>query len=101
MAAAISFEIEVALDGSVTPYSPATRHDPAEGGEVVGLTVADVRIIDVERAQPGRISFKATSLLSGVDRNAPEIRKLFANILAARAEDAADAVAGDEIGRAA
>jgi hypothetical protein len=105
-APSITFEIEVTLSGSVSRYYPATWDDPADGGEIEDLDIEDVGIIQIVPAgerdklsHPGGI-WKTTSLLDGIDRNAPEIQRLFANIFALTGGDAAEAIAEDAASRA-
>lgn len=101
MTAKLSFEIELELEGTVAPYHAATRDDPEEGGFVEDMEIMDVGIVTrvpaplAERGSHPRGIWKTTSLLDGVDRQSPDIQKLFANILAMMAEDAAEAIMED------
>lgn len=90
-----TIEIEIRLDGKVSRYRPATQWDPAEGGEVYDLDISDVGALSYvpPRATGLRPDWKFTSLLTGVDVNNPEVRKLLDNLLEAVREDAEYAVA--------
>lgn len=100
----ISFEIEIALSGTVVPYRPATGPsyasggDPEEGGYAEDVEIEDVGIITIvpapvaERGSHPRGVWKTVSILDGIDRKAPEIQKLLANILAITAEEASAAI---------
>lgn len=99
----ITFEVEVALNGDIVPYCPATGPtyvsggEPASGGYAEDVEITDIGIVEAVRppvAEQGshRTIWKTTSLLEGIDRNAPEIQKLFANILALKRDEASEAV---------
>ena len=95
----ISFEIEIALSGTVVPYRSATgptyasAGDPEEGGYAEDVDIEDIGIVELvlatERVPRG---WKTISILDGIDKNAPEIQKLFANILSMKADEASEAV---------
>lgn len=97
MATTHAFEIEVTLDGKVSRYRPATRWDPAEGGEVYDLEITDVGTLSLNMSAPrgslGRYVTK--SIMTGVDANNPEVRKLLDNLLEAIRHDAEQAVYED------
>lgn len=98
----LAFEIEIALCGDYTPYSPqtgpgyASGGDPGYGPEVDDLTIADIGLVEMDRSGPRADtrgwSWRTTSLLDGIDRTDPAIQRLFANILDLRREDAGQAV---------
>ncbi|WP_091738872.1 hypothetical protein [Phenylobacterium immobile] len=98
--ATFSFEIEIALDGSVEPYRPATYWEPAEGGQVEDLAVTDIGAIDAKRVN-GTTVYRTRSLLDGIDRNDPAIQRLFDNILEMHREDAEYALCAEDERRAA
>ena len=95
MPATISFEIEIALDGLLEPYRPATHWDPAEGGNVEDLAILDIGQISAKRVN-GVTTWKTTSLLEGVDLTSPAVQRLLSNILEANRDDAEFAVAQDQ-----
>lgn len=97
--ATISFEIELALIGSVTQYCPATYDYPADGSEVEECEIEDISILSLvpapehEKPSHPRGVWKATSILDGVTISAPEIQKMFANIIALHQEECDRALA--------
>lgn len=94
--ATVSFEIELELEGSVSRYRPATWMDPAEGGEVEDLDLADAGVLNrVDR------QWVRTSFLDGVDRKNPEVRKLLDNLLNLVWREAEQAIVDDDMARAA
>lgn len=95
MTAAISFEIEIELTGTVTPGEPMTRDDPGCDPEVDDLDIADIGIITSDNVG-GMITWKTTTIMDGVDRNSPAIQRLFTNILSLCHEDAELAVIEDD-----
>jgi hypothetical protein len=106
MPATISFEIELALSGTVYPGRPeqgptySSGGEPAEYASVDDIDIEDFGIVELDRSlrNPSHPSgcWRTTSLLDGIDRNSPEIQKLFANILALRGEDAEEAILSEE-----
>lgn len=92
----VSFEIELELEGHVTPYRSATRWDPVEGGEVEDLGIADLGILNRVDRQWVRSSF-----LDGVDTKNPEVRRLLDNLLNLVWREAEQAVVDDDMARAA
>jgi hypothetical protein len=100
----LSFEIELSLEGRLVPYRPATWNDPAEGGEVEDLAIADAGVItrkpEAERKHT-RDHWKTTSFMQGVDTSNPEVQKLLDNLLNLVWDDAQQAIVDEEIGRAA
>ena len=104
MATTLSFEIELELEGSLVPYRPATWNDPAEGGEVEDLAIADAGVLtrkpEAERKH-ARDYWKTTSFLDGVDTANPEVQKLLANLLNLVWNDAEQAIVEDARARAA
>ena len=104
--AKISFEIELDVSGTVVPYREATGPtyssggEPAEGGYAEDVTIEDIGIIEsnpdfFKTGVIGASRWKTTSLLTGIDTYAPEIQKLFANILAMKEAEAQDALMDD------
>lgn len=102
--ATVSFEIELELEGRLVPYRPATYWDPAEGGEVEDLAIADAGVLtrkpEAERKH-ARDYWKTTSFLTGVDTSNPEVVKLLDNLLNLVWEDAERAIVEDDEARAA
>lgn len=102
--ATLSFEIELELDGQVTPYRAATYNDPAEGGEVEDLAIADAGVLELaDRSLPYNHPRRwvRKSFLTGVDTSNPEVQKLLANLLDLVWDQAEQAVVEDGIARAA
>lgn len=94
--ATLSFEVELELDGAVSRYQPATYWDPAEGGEVEDLAIADVGVLErVER------TWIRKSILTGVDTSNIHVQRLLDNLLELVRDDALSAVVEDELARAA
>lgn len=89
-----TIEIELRLDGHVSRYRPATYWDPAEGGDVDDLAVDDVGTLTyiAPKVPGGRADWAFDSILTGVDRDNPEVRKLLDNLLNAVWDKAEDAV---------
>ncbi len=91
MTARLTFEIELELDGTIVPYRAATRDDPAEGGYAEDVEITDIATTEAKWAGD-TYKWTTRSILDGIDRNAPEIQKLFANLLALKGEEASEAV---------
>lgn len=108
MAATLTFEIEIALTGTISPAEAPTGPTYSCGGtpgcdaSVDDVDIADLGIVELVPAPPAergshpRGVWKTTSLLDGIDRNAPEIQKLFANILALRGDEAEAAIVDED-----
>ena len=100
----LAFEIELELEGHVTPYRPATYWDPAEGGEVEDLAIADAGVITAKPLAERKHRddrWVTTSFLSGVDTSNPEVQKLLNNLLNLVWDQAEQAVVEADVARAA
>lgn len=96
--ATLSFEIELELDGSVIPYRPATWMDPAEGGEVEDLAIADAGVISTKPMAERKHAadrWVTTSFLTGVDTSNPEVQRLLTNLLNLVWDEAVQALTDD------
>ena len=94
----LTFEVEISFSGTVIPGAPPTGPSYASGGEpgygpeVDDLDIADVGLIELDRSQrnpshPNGV-WKTTSLLEGIDKSDPAIKRLFENILKLRGDEA-------------
>jgi hypothetical protein len=82
-----SFEIELAVSGSIQPAERMTRDYPGCDAHVEDTAIEGVGIIHRARDQPGKFRWLARSILDGVNVNSPDIQKLFENILAQVGEE--------------
>jgi len=73
-----------------------TRDDPGCDPEVDDLDIANIGIITTLKTISGRTVWKAVTLLDGINRNSPDIQRLFTNILSLCREDAERAVIEDD-----
>lgn len=104
--ATISFEIEISVSGSFIPGCEAwggSRFErpinPPEPDRVEDVDIEDIGVIELvpaptaERGSHPRGVWKTTSLMDGVDRNCPGVRRLIQNILAMKQQEAEEALA--------
>lgn len=82
--ARIGFEIELELEGD---FHPSYGLDDVT---IVGLGMVQMDRVAGKPSRP--FSWTTTSFLDGVDLKCPAIQRLFANILKAKACEAADAI---------
>lgn len=98
--ATLTFEIELSLTGRLEEPEPDVNY----GGGCEDADIEDIGIVTLvpapkaEQGSHPRGVWQTTSIMTGIDMNAPEIQKLIANIMAIKEQEIIDAIveAGSE-----